>query len=744
MKASTKRVIENEDFQENSSSSENVFESSQKASLNTGKSSIRLLPQRLVNQIAAGEVIERPASVIKELVENAVDAGATEITVEIVDGGKNFISVADNGSGMDKDSLEICVLSHATSKLSSENLFDIHTFGFRGEALPSIASVSRLSITTANNDDGEACRLQMEGNELENISPANRSRGTTLEVKDLFFATPARLKFLKSDSYETERCRAIFDDIALANCSISFKFVDSNYEKAYYASTGDVLQRIKDIFGESFVKNIFELDGSSDKYEFSLYEGLSLRGYAGVPTFNRSTSNQQYFFVNGRLVKDKIIASALRSAYSGLIPHGRYPIAILFLEMPYKEVDVNVHPAKTEVRFKNPEKVRNFVVSELRRAIASQGSTRSTTEIMDRFYANAIEVPTGNKGGMRESFAAIRTTTAEEAATTVGRAVSSEITELEAARTAKTAISATLDDDAEASNFTGIFTFPSEYKPQKSSHSYSSSSSSFGYSPSLSSAQSSASRLPPSKNSFIADLSQIERENGIEYNEPKRSEPKYQDQPQPINSLGNAVFQVHNTYIVAESDEGIIIVDQHAAAERIMLEELKKNLKIASQNLLMPPSMKLGLAKVELLKTYDDFLKKLGVYIEYSKSEQDTSSNSNNNVPQKDLQKDSFEVTISAVPAILETSDVEQLINDMLDELASFGDAYTLDDKIHKVLSTISCHSSLRAGKKLSLQEMNYLLRKMELTTNIAQCCHGRPSYIKLSLKDLNIFFERS
>lgn len=619
---------------------------------------IKVLPQHIVNQIAAGEVIERPSSVIKELIENAIDAGATEITVKIIDGGKNFISVSDNGGGMSKDSLELCIISHATSKLTSENLFDIHTFGFRGEALPSIASVSRLSITTSDNNECEAWQLHMEGQLKPEIAPASRSRGTTIEVRDLFFATPARLKFLKSELYETEKCRTMFDDLALANCGVSFRFIDSKNEKAYYKKTDELMTRIENIFGESFSKNIFEIKGSCGD--------LFLRGYIGVPTFNKSSSNQQYFFVNNRLVKDKTFAYALKSAYAGLIPHGRYPAAILYLEMPYNEVDVNVHPAKTEIRFRNAEQIRSFVVSELRRAIETYGSNRSTTDMMDRFYSSISNplkpIPTG-------AFSSASSTVLK----TTSSAMEKPKSENSVWKYKKKA---------------DVLAFP----------------------------QQKTKIFEPTKQAEYEKINVEQKSSGIS--------PESREEEEKI-SLGNALFQVNNTYIIAENDNGIVIVDQHAAAERIMLEELKNNLKLNSQSLLISENLTLTAAQIELLKSHNDILIKLGVYLDYS----DSNENS---------------VAISAVPALLETSDTEPLLNDIVDELSTFGDTYTLDEKIHSILSTISCHSSLRAGKKLSIQEMNYLLRKMELTTNIAQCCHGRPSYIILTFKDLNNFFERS
>lgn len=625
---------------------------------------IKVLPQRIINQIAAGEVIERPSSVVKELVENAIDAGAKEITVKIVDGGKNFISVADNGSGMNKDSLELCIMSHATSKLSSENLFDIHTFGFRGEALPSIASVSRLSITTSDNEKSEAWQLRMEGQANLGTAPASRSRGTTIEVRDLFFATPARLKFLKSESYETERCRSIFNDLALANCGVSFRFIDSENEKAHYEKTEKLAKRIDDIFGESFSKNIFEIKGMRDN--------LSLRGYIGVPTFNKSASNQQYFFVNNRLVKDKTFVSALKSAYAGLIPHGRYPVAILYLDMPHADVDVNVHPAKTEVRFRDAERIRSFIVSELKRAIESYGSSRSTTDMMDSFYSSISNPLKPISTGIISS--------------------NSPVPEL---ITTTTALKKPKDENFErrAPRMADVFAFP----PQKSP------------------------TFEAIKKEWPEEKTHVEPKPLDFGAAPKTANGKATENE--TISLGNALFQVNNTYIVAESDSGIIIVDQHAAAERIMLEELKNNLKLNAQSLLIPENFTLSEAEIELLKNYNDLLLKLGMYLEYH---------------------DKTSVNVSAVPALLETSDTEPLINDIIDELSMFGDTYTLDEKIHSILSTISCHSSLRAGKKLSSQEMNYLLRKMELTTNIAQCCHGRPSYIILTFKDLNNFFERS
>lgn len=587
---------------------------------------IRLLSQNLINQIAAGEVVERPASVIKELIENAIDAGATEIEVKIIDAGKSHISVSDNGCGMDKQSLEMCVLSHATSKLSVDNLFDIHTFGFRGEALPSIASISRVSIESCNGQ--EAWRLQLEGNNVEDLSPCVRCCGTTVTVRDLFFATPARLKFLKSDLTESESCLSVFNKTALAFPKMSFKFYDGSKLKADYAKSNDIKERISSVFNKEFSDNLFEIKSTK--------EGLKLSGFIGVPTFNKASAGYQYFYVNGRNVKDKIFASALKSAYSGLTPQGRYPVAVLYLEAPYDSVDVNVHPAKTEIRFKDSDKIRCFIVSELKNALSSFGAIKPTTEAVNNFCSMK------SRGE--------------------GRSFSSP------------SYSKKLND---------------EYK-------------------------------------FFAPKQPItlveKREEGV-CPVVADEEPEIQEltSVEEKISLGTALYQICNTYIVSATDANLFIIDQHAAAERINLEKLKKG-KIESQTLLLPEICSVTEAQVELLDKNSELLSRFGIHIEKLTG---------------DL------VNVTTIPAILGNCDVKSMMMDVIDELSNFGDAYSLNDKINHVLSTISCHGSLRAGRSLSITEMNSLLRQMEETSNIAQCCHGRPSYVVLSPKDLNKFFER-
>jgi DNA mismatch repair protein MutL len=621
---------------------------------------IKVLSQNLINQIAAGEVVERPSSVIKELMENSIDANSTEISVRIVNAGKSLISVSDDGCGMDKDSLELCVLSHATSKLTSENLFDIQTLGFRGEALPSISSISRVTISSSENQ-GDAWCLQLEGNKDISLTPTVKSHGTTVEVRDLFFATPARLKFLKSDLSETDNCRTIFNRIALSFNNIAFRFTEANQEKFYYKKTDNLKNRIRDIFGENFVKNIFEINAEKD--------GLKLHGYVGVPTFNKSSQNYQYFFVNNRFVKDKVFIGALRSAYSSLVPHGRHAVAVLFLDIPHNEVDVNAHPAKVEIRFKESEKVRIFIASELKKALSLFGTKCAIIEL------NSLENDKQN---------------------------STEIT-------TKMASGFCSGNFGKSKNFNDGRRYGIDRLRQSIDK--------FNNTTDVEYCDSAANKKINEKQNFI--------ENAIE--EYKKDQQTQISLAKTIDeekiNLGQAVCQINNTYVIATTGSCLVIVDQHAAAERIMLEALKSNLKLESQNLLHPEVLTFSESEVELLKNNADLLLKFGICLE---------------ILSIDL------VVVNALPALLETSDAKTIIMDIVDELSAFDDIHSIEEKIHCILSSISCHGSMRAGKKMTFEEMNYLLRKMENTPNVAQCCHGRPSYIIVFNKDLNKFFERS
>lgn len=597
---------------------------------------IKLLPPNLVNQIAAGEVIERPASVLKELIENAIDANADKIIVKVIDAGKSFISVSDNGCGMDAESLKMCIMSHATSKLSDDNLFNIHTMGFRGEALPSIISIARVSISSSV-DEENGHKIQLEGANCTDFSPMNCSKGTVVEVRDLFFSTPARLKFLKSDAVEMDHCCTIFNRIALANHNISMELRDEKRVRLHYDKTNDLQKRISDVCGEQIQKNIFKIDKQQGN--------MHLYGFLGVPTFNRASNDYQYFFVNNRFIKDRIFFAALKSAYSTLVPTGRYPVAILYFDIEPTAIDVNVHPTKTEIRFRNEDKVRNFIIPVLKEALFSYGATKVSTQLVDKFIEdtssplNVMDRVFGQGSG-------------EKSLCDYGSALAN----LSAKRPYK------------------------EYKTTSQIKTI-------------------------DKTNIVASVfSPIESQNKEQF-------------------LGKPLCQIHDTYIVAIHNDDLIIVDQHAAAERITLEKLKSNLTLESQSLLLPETCKLTASQVEYLDKNRDFLISLGIH--YEKTSADT-------------------VVIKALPALLETSDAKQIIEDISYELVTFGDTYSLEEKVHRILSTISCHGSLRANHMLSKEAMDSLLRQMERTPNIGQCCHGRPSYVVLSLKDLNKFFERT
>ena len=639
---------------------------------------IKVLSQNLINQIAAGEVIERPASVIKELVENAIDAGATEVEIRLEDAGKSLISVSDNGFGMDKDSLKLCILSHATSKLSDENLFNIHTFGFRGEALPSMVSIARVSITSSDSDNGEAWRLNTEGKGGLELEPDSRTKGTTVTVRDLFYATPARLKFLKSDNSENEACRQTLKRMALSFRKVSFSLYDNDRKKLSYEATDNLLQRIKNVFGEEFAENLFEVKIERGKY--------SLYGFIGVPTFNKPSSSYQYFFVNNRFVKDKIFASALKSAYSGVIPSGRFPVAILFLDMPHDEVDVNAHPAKTEIRFKESEMVRGFLVSALKKLIAAYGSSRPSTEIVNGMFNQKSKTESDDLN--------------------VGFSEASAEVSIMNLRDSEIAPTWNVVRNQGISKNQGVSQRSNYENKQKL------------YNSGIFALQKNRS-LPKQD---IDSQQQMQKFDVIENSIPEIFE-KSGGNPENKIDFGTALYQIANTYIVAANDDNLILIDQHAVAERITLEKLKKNTKLESQDLLLPEVCPLSEVQVELMEKNSDLIAKFGIV--YEKLSSDV-------------------IIVNALPAILGSCEAKPLINDVADELEQMGDVYSLEKKIHLILSTISCHGSLRAGRKLSIGEMNSLLRQMESTENIAQCCHGRPSFVVLTIKNLNKFFERS
>ena len=584
---------------------------------------IRILSDDLINQIAAGEVIERPANIVKELIENSIDAKATKIEVFIRDGGVHLITVKDNGHGIYEDELPLAVTRHATSKLNNNNLSDIKDFGFRGEALPTIASISNMRITSKKNDQKYASCLEIEGGDLKAQKPSNIQRGTLVEVSSLFERTPARLKFLKTNRIETSHCKDVFLKMALSHPNIEFqlnidgrKVFDFKIEK----NGNEInLDRLSASFGEQFISN--SLDINYKKY------GYNLKGKIGFPTLNSSTSYYQFLYVNNRSIKDKRILGSIKAAYSETIPKGRFPYLILFLELSPLKVDVNVHPSKAEVRFDNEREVTSIYVSSIKSEISklnepiySKIENKSTSELFKNDNSNENQNELPNK----------------------------------------------------------ISSFAKENSFNKFS-------------------------IEPSAKS----------------NEQTFSDQKL-DYP-----LGAARAQYLKNYIISETTDGIIVVDQHAAHERIVKEEIlyqKNKNKICSQLLLIPEIVKLPALQLDLILNEIDTLKTIGFEIEVFGDDA---------------------VLVRAIPEILTNSNIQELIGDVAQELFELGSQISIDEKIDSIISTSACYGSVRSGRILSIEEMNALLRKMEITPNSNQCNHGRPTSIKLSLNDIEKLFKR-
>jgi len=593
---------------------------------------LRRLPTTLVNRIAAGEVVERPASAVKELVENAIDAGAHRIAVTLKEGGRTFISVADDGIGMSADELRLAVERHCTSKLPDDELTDIRTLGFRGEALPSIASVSRFAITSRPAGADTAWSLEIDGGLKGEPKPAAHPAGTRVEVRDLFFATPARLKFLKEPRTESGHVADAMRRLAMAHPAIAFRLESEERALIDLAAAnpslleGDAarLERLAAIMGREFADNALAIDANR--------EGFRLSGFAGLPTLNRPTGQHQYLFVNGRPVRDKLLAGAVRGAYQDFLARDRHPMVALFLEAPPEMVDVNVHPAKTEVRFRDAGIVRGLIVGALRTALAAAGHRASTTvsdAALGAFrphtgYTNAL--PLGGGGG---SF--IPRGLAEAAA------------------------------------------------------------------------------------QFMAPLDGLSAR--VEMPTGEIANGNY--------PLGVARAQLHETYIVAQTDQGVVIVDQHAAHERLLHEKLKNQLEadgVKRQALLLPEVVELGEDGARRLAARATELAEMGLVLE------------------------PFglgAVVVRETPAVLGEVDLQGLVRDLADELAEMGDHLALKEKVEQVCGTLACHTSVRAGRRLTVEEMNALLRQMEATPHSGQCNHGRPTYVELKLADIERLFGR-
>ncbi len=608
--------------------------------------SIRLLPSNLINQIAAGEVIERPASVVKELVENALDAKATRIEVTLKAGGKTLIAVEDNGKGMSAEDLALAVERHATSKLPTDDLFNVQFLGFRGEALPSIASVAKLKIMTRQAQDKESgWEIEVKGGEKGNIAPSACGFGTRIEVRDLFYATPARLKFLKADTAEVGASSDILSRIALAHPEVSFYlYADDKKKIALNATTGDMriarLRRAAEVMGREFSDNSLEVNGAKD--------GMSLTGLISLPTFSKANSLSQYLFVNNRPVKDKLLLGALKGAYAGVLENARYPACVLFLEVNPMLVDVNVHPTKAEVRFFDQQGVRSLLIGAIRQALL-QGDKQSAN------------------------------TGAESLINTLEKQV--DVNDFFAPRTLNENVS---DMPAYSAHY--------QSRPMSVVHS----------------------SAPRS-----AMLPELERKLSVKVEEPDVTD------VENVGPLGVAKAQFHDTYILSQTEDALILIDQHAAHERIVLERLKAAMlsgeKLPSQLMLIPEVVDLTLTQKAALVSEFDALSKLGLVLE------DFGAG----------------VLVREVPALIKDASVKKMIVDLADELVEFGASAVAEDKINHIAATMACHGSVRAGRRLNIAEMNHLLREMEKTPHSAQCNHGRPTYVVLDINSLEHLFHR-
>ena len=608
---------------------------------------IRQLDEMAVNRIAAGEVIERPASAVKELVENSMDAGARYIGIDIADGGKTLVRVTDDGCGIMPDQLPLALARHATSKTDGKDLSRILTFGFRGEALPSLGAAGRL-VVTSRASGVEGATVSVTGGRMGPVKPAALRQGTVVELRDLFHATPARLKFMRSDRAEGQAITDVVRRLAMASPSVGITL--SNVSGGREARTilraepapGESLEalrhRLGTVVGREFVENAVPVDTER--------EGIRLFGYAALPTFSRGAAVAQYFFVNGRSVKDRLLTGALRAAYSDVLVRDRHPVAVLFVDCAPEMVDANVHPAKSEVRFRNSGVVRGLIVSALRKTMEDMGHRTSNT--LSQRAIGAFRPESGNSGAPPRVYQMDRSS--------AGRA------SLPRARQVPQ-----LPD----SGFAGL------------------------------NAESSSGELSDSHDEAnIADTERL--------------------------PLGVARGQVHGNYIIAQTEDGIVIVDQHAAHERLVYEKLKKQLAengVDSMALLIPEVVELAESDVTRLLEVAPDLSRLGLTLEpFGKGA----------------------VAVRELPAILGSPDARALVQDILDELVDTGHSQTVRNRIETVLSRMACHGSVRSGRRMRAEEMNALLREMESTPRSGQCNHGRPTYVELKLSDIEKLFERT
>jgi DNA mismatch repair protein MutL len=594
-----------------------------------GQPIIRQLNETAINQIAAGEVVERPASAIKELVENAIDAGASRIDVDYADGGKRLIQVTDNGCGIASEDLALAMSRHATSKIDGSDLLNIQSFGFRGEALPSLGAVGKLTLTSRT-ATGSGAELQVMGGKLSPVRPAAMQPGTRATLRDLFYATPARLKFLRSDRAEAQAIADVVKRLAMAEPAIAFSLRDTVTDRMVFqvqAEQGDMFSalrgRLGQIMGRDFVDNAIAVDAER--------EGVNLTGFAGLPTYSRGAAVAQYPFVNGRPVRDKLLLGALRGAYADFLSRDRHPAVALFVECDPTLVDVNVHPAKSEVRFREPAMVRGLIVSGLRHALAEAGH-RASTSVSSAALGAFTPEPTGQPRVYQ------------------------------------------MDRPRNAPGYSGLAQTATMFEPQPSAR-------------------------------VEEDAPQVEAQH---------------------RPLGAARAQLHENYILSQTEDGLVIVDAHAAHERLLYEKLKAqmaNTGVGAQALLIPEVISLSEGDMALLMEQNATLSQMGLSIEpFGQGA----------------------VAVQSVPTLLGHVDVQRLVLDIVDELSDGGTQQSLQAQLDAILSRVACHGSVRTGRRMQADEMNALLREMEATPHSGQCNHGRPTYVSLAMSDIEKLFGRT
>jgi DNA mismatch repair protein MutL len=622
---------------------------------------VRQLSEAIVNRIAAGEVVERPASVVKELVENALDAGASRIDVLTAAGGRRLIRIADDGEGMTRADLALAVDRHATSKLADDDLVAINTLGFRGEALPSIGAVARLGIATRHKSEPHAWTIEVDAGAKSALKPAALAEGTRVEVRDLFYATPARLKFLKLDRTEAEAVREIVRRLAMSRPDVAFTLAGEERAPVTFAATlpgaTGRLARLGDVLGADFRANAVELAAER--------EGVTVEGFAALPTLTRANVLGQYLFVNGRPVRDKLLLGAVRAAYADYLPRDRHPLVALFVTLAAREVDVNVHPAKTEVRFRNAGLVRALIVYALKAALASEGTRAATTggsATIAAFRSAPSPYPLPASGGGKGAGFDWRRSPSRSGDPRRTPAFMRGSGFAEAAQAA-------FDVGAPAVGVDAAYAAGVSGEPA-------------------------AGFAAPAGDAL--------------------------DHP-----LGAACAQVHDTYIVAQTRDGLVIVDQHAAHERIVYEKLKAAIGrtgVARQILLIPDIVELDETNVANLLAHAEELARYGLVLE------------------------SFgpgAVALRETPGLLGEIDGAGLVRDLAEHISEWDEALPLERRLMHVAATMACYGSVRAGRRLKAQEMNALLREMEVTPNSGQCNHGRPTYVELKLTDIERLFGR-